>query len=85
MDFLEATFYKQGVQQSQEWLAVAAHMKEYLKGIVAASRSISRKGNINNPAERKKIIAELHNDYGIESPEGTEDVAEVPEKEKAKK
>ena len=66
MDFLDATFYKQGVQQSEDWTFVAIHMREYLKGIVTASQSISRKGNIHNPAEMKKIVTHLHDDYGIE-------------------
>lgn len=66
MDFLDATFYKQGVQQSEDWTFVAIHMKEYLKGIVTASNNISKKGNIRNPTELKKIIKALHEDYGID-------------------
>lgn len=66
MDFLDATFYKQGIQQSEDWAIVSAHMREYLKGIVTASNNISRQGNINNPTERKKIIESLQSDYGVE-------------------
>lgn len=66
MDFLDATFYKQGIQQSEDWKYVSIHMKEFLKGIVAASNNISKKGNIHNPSELKKIVANLHTDYGIE-------------------
>lgn len=66
MDFLDATFYKQGIQQTEDWTIVAIHMREYLKGIVTASNNISKKGNIRNPAELKKIIKTLHDDYGIE-------------------
>ncbi len=66
MDFLDATFYKQGVQQSEDWTFVAIHMREYLKGIVTASSNISKKGNIRNPVELKKIIKTLHDDYGID-------------------
>lgn len=66
MDFLDATFYKQGIQQSEDWKYVSIHMKEFLKGIVAASNNISKKGNIHNPSELKKIVANLHSDYGIE-------------------
>ena len=65
MDFLDATFYKQGVQQSEEWSYVSSYMKEYLKGVVAASYDLSRKGNINKPAERKEIIAKLAAEYTI--------------------
>ena len=65
MDFLDATFYKQGVQQSEDWEYVAIHMREYLKGVVAASYDLSRKGNINKPAERKAIISQLGKEYSI--------------------
>lgn len=71
MDFLDATFYKQGVQHSEDWEYVAIHMKEFLKGVVAASYDLSRKGNINKPTERKTIISQLDKDYNIES-EGEE-------------
>ena len=67
MDFLDATFYKQGVQHSEDWEYVAIHMKEFLKGVVAASYNLSRKGNINKPSERKAIISELDKDYEIEN------------------
>lgn len=66
MDFLDATFYKQGVQQSEDWEYVKIHMKEYLKGVVAASRNLSRNHNIDKTAERKAIISQLDNDYTIE-------------------
>lgn len=66
MDFLDATFYKQGVQQSSEgWSYSRDYMREYLKNIVSASRDISRKGNVNSPTEVKRIISKLHQDYGI--------------------
>ena len=66
MDFLDATFYKQGVQQSEDWEIVKTHMKEYLKPLVTASNNLSKKGNINNPSERRKIVKELNEDYHIE-------------------
>lgn len=66
MDFLDATFYKQGVQQSSEgWSYSKIHMTEYLRNIVSASRDISKKGNVNSPTEVKRIITKLHQDYGI--------------------
>ena len=71
MDFLDATFYKQGVQHSEDWEYVAIHMKEFLKGVVAASYDLSRKGNINKPTERKAIISQLDKEYKIEN-EGEE-------------
>ena len=70
MDFLDATFYKQGVQQSEDWQLVAEHMKEYLKGIVSASRNVSKQGNINKPAVLKKIVEDLNHFYNKEIPEG---------------
>lgn len=66
MDFLDATFYKQGVQQSEDWEFVKIHMKDYLKGVVAASRNLSRGHNINKPSERKTIIEQLDKEYVIE-------------------
>lgn len=66
MDFLESTFYKQGTQQSIKWLMASAHMEEYLKGIVKASRDVSRKGNINKPTELKRIVKALNQDYDID-------------------
>lgn len=85
MDFLEATFYKQGVQQSQDWLIVSTHMKEYLRGIVSASRDISRKGNINDPSERKKIVSKLLSDYGINDSNVENDTAGSAEEKKEKR
>ena len=81
MDFLDATFYKQGVQQSEDWLLVAEHMKEFLKGIVTASRNVSRQGNIDKPTELKKIVGKLQQDYEInvsetEQGQGGEDEGE---------
>lgn len=67
MDFLDATFYKQGVQHSEDWDYVATYMKDYLQGVVAASYNLSRKGNINKPKERKAIISQLEKDYNIEN------------------
>ncbi len=66
MDFLDATFYKQGVQQSEDWTIVTSHMKEFLKPIVSASGNISKKGNVHNPVESKKIINKLNKDYKVE-------------------
>ena len=67
MDFLDATFYKQGVQHSEDWDFVRIHMKEFLKGVVAASRNISRGHNIDKPAERKAIINSLVKEYKLEN------------------
>lgn len=66
MDFLEATFYKQGVQQLEDWKIINAHMTEFLKSLVSASRAVSRKGNINKPSEVKRIVTDLNEDYGVE-------------------
>lgn len=69
MDFLDATFYKQGIQQSEDWQYVSVHMKNFLSGIVAASNNLSKKGNVNNPSVSKKIIADLHKFYKVETTE----------------
>lgn len=66
MDFLDATFYKQGIQQSEDWEFVKIHMREYLKGVVSASRNLSRNHNIDKPSERKAIISQLDKEYTID-------------------
>ena len=76
MDFLDATFYKQGVQHSEDWEYVAIHMREFLKGVVAASYDLSRKGNVNKPTERKAIISQLDKDYSVEK-DSVESIDEV--------
>lgn len=78
MDFLDATFYKQGLQQTENWKIASTRMAEFLKAVVKASRALSRKGNINNQTEKKKIIAEMQESYGLDSssvpiPEGVEE------------
>lgn len=69
MDFLDATFYKQGIQQSEDWKIVGIHMKEYLKPMVAATNKVSKEKNIQKPAELKKIVSKLNEDYEQEIPE----------------
>lgn len=63
MNFLDATFYKQGLQQSDVWKIVKAHMTEYLKGVVKASNAVSKQHNISKPSELKKIVSELRDSY----------------------
>lgn len=65
MDFLDATFYKQGLQQSELWTIACEQMKEFLKPVVKASRAISRKGNINDPNQKRKIVATLLDECGL--------------------
>lgn len=86
MDFLDATFYKQGVQQSEDWQFVALHMKEFLKPLVTASNKVSKKGNINKPEELKKIVTDLNEDYDcdINEIEGMEFVEEPKDKKEKK-
>ena len=86
MDFLDATFYKQGVQQSEDWQFVALHMKEFLKPLVTASNKVSKKGNINKPDELKKIVTDLNEDYDcdINEIEGMEFVEESKDKKEKK-
>lgn len=69
MDFLDATFYKQGIQETEDWEFVKIHMRKYLAGVVSASRDLSRKGNISKPKERKAIIAQLKTEYVVEKDE----------------
>ena len=38
-------------------------MEEYLAPIVSASREVSRRGNIHNPTELKRIVSSLNENY----------------------
>lgn len=67
MDFLDATFYKQGIQQSEDWIVVSTYMKTFLKPLVSASQQLSRQGNINKPAEVKNVVSQLDKVYQIEN------------------
>ena len=64
LDFIDATFYKQGMQKTEAWKIVSAHMTEYLKPLVKASRSISRAGNIKKPAAVRTIVSTLRSELG---------------------
>lgn len=64
LDFLESTFYKQGLQESDIWKFISAQMREHLKPIVSASRTLSRKGNIHDPEIRRQVISDLRAAYG---------------------
>jgi len=55
-------------------------MRNFLKGIASASRDISRKGNIHNPSELKKIVTTLHSDYGIDEGVSEQDYQETETK-----
>jgi len=77
MDFLDATFYKQGVQQASEgWLYSKIHMTQFLKDMVSASRDISRGGNVNNQTEVKRIVSKLNTAYHVVEPVSTPEVHE---------
>ena len=77
MDFLDATFYKQGVQQSSEgWLYSKTHMTQYLKEMVSASRDISRGGNVNNQVEVKRIVKKLNSAYQAAEPAAEMEIRE---------
>lgn len=69
MDFIDATFFKQGLQQSDLWRQASAEMKEFLKPVVRASRELSRKGNINSPVLARHIVSEMRAGVGLEPPE----------------
>lgn len=84
MDFLDATFYKQGVQQSEDWNYVEAHMKKFLKYLVTASNNVSKKGNIHKPEELKRIVNTLRSDYGVVSTIEEPDEDVLPEENDVK-
>lgn len=66
MDFIDATFFKQGLQQSDLWQNASVAMKEFMKPIVAASRDLSRKGHINSTSKRSEIINDMREVIGLE-------------------
>lgn len=81
MDFLESTFYKQGLQESESWIIASKAMSEFLKPIVAASREISRKGNISNSVKRNEIVAKMQGEYDLTDREVTPSIQNVQETE----
>lgn len=76
MDFVDATFYKQGIQQSRDWKIVKEHMENYLRPMVSASNYISKKGNANKNSEIRKMVNKLHEDYNLEVPYSKNDLDE---------
>ena len=68
MDFIDATFFKQGLQQSDLWRLASAEMREFLKPIVKASRDLSRKGNINKPGQAQEIVQDMYAGLGLDQP-----------------
>jgi hypothetical protein len=65
MDFIDATFFKLGLQDSEVWRMAQAEMKEFMKPITRASSNLSKKGNINVPAKRNEIVGEMRNSLGL--------------------
>lgn len=51
-----ATFTKQGIMQDETWRHVKSHMEKALKPVVSASRELSQKGNVHNPAKVAEVI-----------------------------
>lgn len=67
LDFIDSTFYKQGLQESATWKVVSRHMREYLKTFVASSRHLSRAGNVRDVKEVQKVAVSLREEYGGEA------------------
>lgn len=64
LDFIEANFFKMGVQnQSELWQIVCSAMKEYLKPVVAASREISR--GPRSDVKNRKAVNEMRIRLGL--------------------
>ncbi len=66
MDFIDATFFKMGLQQSEEWRFATAEMKEFLKPVTKASQGLSKQKNIHNPIVSRDIIGEMRSSVGAE-------------------
>lgn len=65
MDFIDATFFKLGLQESELWRIASAEMTEFMKPVVRASRELSRQGNINVSASRSKIIDQMRAEFRL--------------------
>lgn len=65
LDFLDSTFYKQGLQETDAWRFITAQMSEYLKPLVSASRTLSKQGNINKVDVKRSVIADLRSAYNM--------------------
>jgi len=76
MDFIEATFFKQGLQQSELWRQASAEMKEFMKPVVRASQDLSRKGNVNSPVIAQGIVNDMYRGVGLDPPDTNEPVDE---------
>lgn len=63
MDFLESTFYKQGLQENEAWTLVKHTMENYIKPLVSASRNLSRNHNSTKPAAVKEEALKLKKVY----------------------
>ncbi len=59
MDFIDPTFFKQGLQDSEVWRLAYAEMREFMKPITSACSNLSKKGNINVSATRNKIVGDM--------------------------
>ncbi len=66
MDFIDATFFKMGLQQSEEWRLATAEMKEFLKPVTKASQGLSKQKNIHNPIASREIVGEMRSSVGAE-------------------
>ena len=67
LDFIESTFYKQGLQESVAWKIVSRHMREYVKTLVSGSRTLSRAQKAKDAKEVQKVAADLKRQYGGEA------------------
>ena len=65
MDFIDATFFKLGLQDSDLWRMAHAEMWEFMKSITSASSNLSKKGNINVPSRRDKIVTDMRTTLGL--------------------
>ena len=70
MDFIDATFFKMGLQESEEWRLAKAEMTEFLKPVKKASGDLSSKGNVNNPVIAREIISNMRSGVGAEPIDG---------------
>lgn len=76
MDFIEATFFKQGLQQSALYAMASGAMKVFMTPVAKASNDLSKKGNINIPAKRSEIVRKMHADVDPDEISGSDHIDE---------
>lgn len=66
MDFIDATFFKMGLQESDEWRLAKAEMRLFMKPIAKACSALSAKKRIYDPVISREIVNDMRVTVGVE-------------------